>query len=70
MLENAKNILIFLRFAKFYKQFVKRFSQIIAFFTNFIKNAKKNKLNNCSCELKKQNKFSKIFEIFLQMRSC
>ena len=40
-LKSAKNILIFLRFARFYQQFIKEFSQIITLLTDLIKNAKK-----------------------------
>ena len=40
----AKNILVFLNFAEFYKRFVKEFSQVIASFINLIKSAKKKKI--------------------------
>ncbi len=40
-LKSVKNILVFLKFVKFYWQFIRKFSQIIAFLTDLIKNAKK-----------------------------
>ncbi len=40
-LKSAKNIFIFLRFTRFYQQFIKEFFQIIMLLTNLIKNAKK-----------------------------
>ncbi len=39
--KSAKNILIFLKFARFYQWFIKEFSQIITLLTDLIKNAKK-----------------------------
>ena len=40
----AKNILIFLEFANFYRRFIKEFFQIVALLTNLIADAKKNKI--------------------------
>ena len=40
-LESAKNIMIFLDFAGFYRRFVKEFSQIVTSFTNLTRDAKK-----------------------------
>jgi len=40
-LESAKNILIFLRFTKFYQWFIRKFFQIIMLLTDLIKSAKK-----------------------------
>ena len=39
--ESAKNIMIFLDFAEFYRRFVKEFSQIVTSLTNLTKDAKK-----------------------------
>ncbi len=40
-LKSAKNILVFLKFARFYRQFIREFFQIIALLTDLIKNVKK-----------------------------
>ncbi len=50
-LESVKNILIFLRFTKFYQQFIKEFSQIITLLTDLIKNVKKRNIKYCRDKL-------------------
>ena len=42
----AKNIFIFLKFASFYRHFIKEFSQIVASLTNLIANAKKDEIKS------------------------
>ncbi len=44
--KSAKNILIFLRFAKFYQQFIRKFFSIIASLTDLIKSAKKRTMHS------------------------
>ncbi len=46
-LEFVKNIFIFLKFAKFYQWFIKKFFQIITLLTDSIKNAKKKAMHWC-----------------------
>ncbi len=65
-LKSVKNILIFLRFARFYQQFIRKFFQIIALLTNLIKNAKKKAM--CSLfamTLKARKAFERLKAVFV-----
>ena len=44
--KSAKNILVFLEFANFYRRFIKEFFQIVASLTNLIADAKKNEIKS------------------------
>ena len=62
----AKNILIFLEFARFYRRFVKEFSQIAALLTNLIRDVKKDETRSSFAMTKKtRNVFEKLKRIFI-----
>ncbi len=65
-LESAKNILIFLKFARFYQQFIKELSQIITFLTDLIKSAKKRAMHSLfAMTLKARKAFERLKTIFV-----
>ncbi len=62
----AKNIFIFLKFAKFYWWFIRKFFQIIMFLTNLIKNAKKKMMYSLfAMTLKARKAFERLKAIFV-----
>jgi len=64
--ESAKNIFIFLKFARFYWQFIRKFFQIITFLTNLIKNAKKRAMHSLfAMMLKAREAFERLKTIFI-----
>ncbi len=64
--KSAKNILIFLKFAKFYRQFIRKFSQIVTFLTDLIKNAKKRTMHLLFAMTSKARKtFERLKAIFV-----
>ncbi len=65
-LKSAKNILVFLKFARFYQQFIKKFFQIIMFLTDLIKNAKKKTMYSLFAMTSKARKaFKRLKAIFV-----
>ena len=46
ILKSAKNIFVFLEFANFYRRFIRKFFQIVAFLTNLIADAKKSEIKS------------------------
>ncbi len=65
-LKSVKNILVFLRFARFYQQFIKEFFQIITLLTNLIKNAKKRMMHLFfAMTLKARKAFKRLKTIFI-----
>ncbi len=65
-LKSAKNILIFLKFARFYRQFIREFSQIIALLTDLIKNAKKRAMHLLFAMTSKAKKaFERLKAVFV-----
>ena len=65
-LKSAKNILVFLRFAKFYRWFIKEFSQIITLLTDLIKSAKKKMMHSFFIMTSKARKaFKRLKAIFI-----
>ena len=65
-LESAKNIFIFLRFARFYQQFIRKFFQIVAALTDLIKNAKKKAMHSFfAMMLKARKAFERLKTIFV-----
>ncbi len=65
-LESAKNIFVFLKFAKFYQQFIKEFFQIITFLTDLIKNAKKKMMHSFfAIMLKVRKTFERLKAVFI-----
>ncbi len=65
-LKSVKNILVFLRFAKFYQQFIKKFFQIVALLTDLIKNAKKKMIYSFFVMMLKVRKvFERLKTIFV-----
>ena len=65
-LKSAKNILVFLKFARFYRQFIKEFSQIIALLTDLIKNAKKRAMHSLfAMTLKARKAFERLKAVFV-----
>ena len=65
-LKSAKNILVFLRFTKFYQQFIREFSQIITLLTDLIKNAKKRAMHSLfAMMLKAREAFERLKAIFV-----
>ncbi len=65
-LKSVKNILIFLKFARFYQQFIKEFSQIFTFLTDLIKNAKKKMMHSLFAMMLKARKvFERLKTIFV-----
>ncbi len=64
--KSVKNILIFLKFARFYQEFIRKFFQIIAFLTNLIKNAKKRMMHLFfAMMLKAKKAFEKLKAVFV-----
>ncbi len=64
--KSVKNILIFLKFARFYQQFIKEFFQIITFLTNLIKSAKKKIMHSLfAMMLKARKAFERLKTIFV-----
>ncbi len=62
----VKNILIFLKFARFYWQFIRKFFQIITFLTDLIKNAKKKMMHLLfAMTLKARKAFERLKAIFV-----
>ena len=62
----AKNVLIFLSFARFYRRFVKEFSQIAASLSDLTRDAKKNEIRFIFAMIKKTKKvFEKLKKIFI-----
>ena len=62
----AKNVLIFLSFASFYRRFVKKFSQIVASLIDLIRDAKKSETRSIFAMIKKTKKvFEKLKKIFI-----
>jgi len=65
-LKSAKNILVFLRFARFYQQFIREFSQIIALLIDLIKNAKKKTMHSLfAMMLKARKAFERLKAVFV-----
>jgi len=65
-LKFAKNILIFLRFARFYRRFIRKFSQIVAFLTDLIKSAKKRTMHSFFAMTSKARKaFERLKAVFV-----
>jgi len=65
-LESAKNILIFLRFTKFYRWFIRKFFQIIMLLTDLIKSAKKRAICLLFAMMSKARKaFERLKAIFV-----
>ncbi len=65
-LKSAKNILIFLRFMRFYRWFIRKFFQIIMFLTNLIKNAKKKMMHLLfAMTLKVRKTFERLKAVFI-----
>ncbi len=65
-LKSVKNILVFLKFTKFYQQFIKKFFQIIMLLTNLIKNAKKKVMHSLfAMMLKARKAFERLKIIFI-----
>jgi len=65
-LESAKNILIFLKFAKFYQQFIKKFFQIITLLTDLIKSARKRTMYSLfAMTLKARKAFKRLKVVFV-----
>ncbi len=61
-----KNILVFLKFARFYQQFIKEFFQIIMLLTDLIKNAKKKAMHLLfAMMLKVRKAFERLKAIFV-----
>ncbi len=64
--KSVKNILIFLKFAKFYWQFIRKFFQIITFLTDLIKSAKKKTMHSLfAMTLKARKAFERLKTIFV-----
>ncbi len=64
--KSAKNILVFLRFAKFYQQFIRKFFQIIMLLTDLIKNVKKKMMHLFfAMMLKVREAFERLKAIFI-----
>ena len=62
----AKNILVFLEFARFYRRFVKEFSQIAALLTNLTRDVKKDETRSSFAMTKKaRDAFEKLKRIFI-----
>jgi len=64
--KSVKNILVFLRFARFYQQFIRKFFQIIMFLTDLIKNAKKKRI--ClflTMTMKARKTFERLKTVFI-----
>ena len=62
----AKNILVFFEFARFYRRFMKEFSQIAALLTNLTRDVKKDKTRFSFAMTKKaRNAFEKLKRIFI-----
>ena len=65
-LKSVKNILIFLKFARFYQQFIKEFFQIIMLLTYLIKNAKKKMMHLLfTMTLKTRKVFKRLKAVFV-----
>ncbi len=65
-LKSAKNILVFLKYARFYRQFIKKFFQIIALLTDLIKNAKKKAMCSLFAMTSKARKaFERLKAVFV-----
>ncbi len=65
-LKSAKNILIFLRFARFYQRFIKEFSQIVTLLTDLIKSAKKKAMRSLFAMTSKARKaFERLKAVFV-----
>ncbi len=65
-LKSVKNILVFLKFARFYQQFIKEFFQIIMLLTDLIKNAKKKAMHLLfAMMLKVRKAFERLKAIFV-----
>jgi len=65
-LKSVKNILIFLKFAKFYQQFIRKFFQIIMLLTDLIKNAKKRAMHSFFAMISKAKEaFERLKAIFV-----
>jgi len=64
--KSAKNIFIFLRFTKFYQQFIKEFFQIIMLLINLIKSAKKKMMHSFfAMTSKAREAFERLKTIFV-----
>ncbi len=62
----AKNILVFLRFVRFYQQFIKEFFQIVTLLTDLIKNAKKKMMHSLFAITSKARKaFERLKAVFI-----
>jgi len=67
-LKSAKNILVFLKFARFYQQFIKKFFQIITLLTDLIKSAKKRAMHSLfAMTLKVRKAFERLKIIFVNV---
>ncbi len=65
-LESAKNILVFLKFARFYQWFIRKFFQIITLLTDLIKNAKKKTMHSLfTMMLKARKTFKRLKTVFV-----
>jgi len=65
-LKFVKNILIFLKFVRFYRWFIREFSQIIMFLTDLIKNVKKRAMHSLfAMTLKARKAFERLKVIFI-----
>ena len=64
--KSAKNIFVFLKFVRFYQEFIKEFSQIITLLTNLIKSAKKRAMHSFfAMTLKAREAFERLKAIFV-----
>ncbi len=62
-----RHVRIFIKFAKFYKRFIKKFNKIAASLTNFLKKRKKKKFDKMFKFIKKTRKaFKKLKELFIK----
>ncbi len=65
-LKFVKNIFIFLRFARFYQQFIKKFFQIVTLLTDLIKSAKKKMMHSLFAMTSKARKaFERLKAVFI-----
>ncbi len=65
-LESAKNILVFLKFMRFYQQFIKEFFRIITLLTDLIKSAKKKMMHSLFImTLKARKAFERLKAVFV-----
>ncbi len=65
-LKSVKNILIFLKFARFYRQFIKEFFQIVTLLTDLIKSVKKKMMHSLFVMMSKVRKaFKRLKAVFV-----